>query len=128
MEPLTQELGRAPRIAEIAARTGLSEEGVLEAMELADSRNLLSLDRVLPSGRTVDPAVDDPGLDRVDEKELVSRLLAHLSERERVVLRMRFGEELTQSRIAARLGVSQMMVSRLLARTLSRMRILAQAS
>lgn len=122
-EDLLQELGRSPRISEVAARAGLAVEQVLEAMEVIHSAAPLSLDRPPPADRpTLDPAADDSSFRRVEERQTLSRALARLPEREQEVIRLRFGSELSQAQIASQLGVSQMSVSRVLGRTLTRMR------
>ena len=124
---LTQKLGRSPRVDELARRVGASEEDVLEAMEAGRSYRPASLD--VPS------SADDPGeplssrlggpdaaMSQVDDLVSVSPALAALPERDRELLRLRFFDNLTQSEIAARLGCSQVHVSRLLARALERVR------
>jgi RNA polymerase sigma-B factor len=123
VEDLTQQLARSPRIAEVAARTGLSEEDVLEALELANS-DPVSLDG--PVGHdaesTHDPGADDPGFAAVDNRFDAARLLAELTTREREVFRLRFVDQFSQSEIAALVGTNQMGISRILARNLGRMR------
>lgn len=130
-EELTHTRGRSPTVAEIAGQTALSEEGVLEAMEVGHSDRPLSLDA--PTGDGTEPLATqlgrvDPGFAAVERRELVSALVASLPERERRILHLRFAEDLTQSEIATCLGVSQMHVSRILARTLARLRTWAEAS
>jgi RNA polymerase sigma-B factor len=123
VDDLTQESGRAPSIPELAARAGLSEEQVLEAMEVMHSATPLSLDQPAggDDGRTLDPAGEDGGFRRIDDQGTIARALSRLPERDRQIVLLRFEEELTQSQIAARLGVSQMCISRALSRTLRRM-------
>ena len=77
----------------------------------------------MPSYRRVDARYD-----LVDDGVTIARALKHIPERERLVLALRFGEDLTQSEIAERIGVSQMQVSRLLRRALEQIRILARAA
>jgi RNA polymerase sigma-B factor len=122
----TQDLGRAPTVAEIASRARVSDEEVLEAQELASVFHLETLDAPAPGG---DPSGarrqlgrPDPGLGAVDDRLVLHGLLEGLPERERAIVHLRFVEELTQSEIAAHLGLSQMQVSRILARTLASMR------
>ena len=119
LDDLTHELGRSPRIAEVAARTGLSEEQVLEAMEV---RCPLSLDLPQRDGSSLEPSEADSWTERLEDGALVDSLLASLTERQREVIRMRFAEGLSQREIGQRLGVSQMAISRLLAKTLGQMR------
>jgi RNA polymerase sigma-B factor len=124
LEDLTQQLGRSPRMPELAERADLTVEQVIEALELGDANRPLSLD--LPTGdgegRLPEPGQDDRGFARIDHRELLETLLARLSDRERQVLHLRFVEERTQAEIATKIGMSQMYVSRLLTRTLARLR------
>jgi RNA polymerase sigma-B factor len=124
LDDLTAQLGRSPLIPELARGTGLTEEQVLEAMELGGANRLLSFD--VPAGegggRLFDPGREDSGFAAVDRRALLGVLLARLSDRERQVLHLRFVEGRTQAEIAKQLGVSQMYVSRMLTRTLSRLR------
>jgi RNA polymerase sigma-B factor len=124
LDDLTQELGRSPRIPDVAARAGLTDEQVLEAMELGGAQRPLSLDIPVGEGdgRLLDPGGEDGAYGAVEGRVLIGTLFARLSERERQVLQMRFGDELTQAEIAKHIGVSQMYVSRLLGRTLARLR------
>ena len=107
---LTQELNRAPKVAELAARSGRTEEEVLEAP--------VGEDRTLGDGL----GGDDPALLDVELHESLGPALATLPERERRILQLRFYGNQTQSQIAAQLGISQMHVSRLLAKTLKQLR------
>ncbi len=120
-----QDLGRAPTIGEIAKRTGLSEEDVLEAMETAHAYTTVSLDA--PSDEEGGASVDRFG--KVEEQyELlegwtsVAPAIKSLPQRERTILYLRFFRGLTQTQIAEELGMSQMHVSRLLSRTLASLR------
>jgi RNA polymerase sigma-B factor len=128
-DQLTQELGRSPTISEVAAETGLSEDRVLEAMELGSAQHMMSLDA--PPAEEDGPACFEPGHDdmafsQVEGQALLGALMRRIPPREREILRLRFEEELTQAEIADRIGVSQMYISRLLARTLARLRVLAR--
>jgi RNA polymerase sigma-B factor len=126
--PLGQELGRPPTVAEVAASTGFSEEDVLEAMEANRAYTAGSLDA--PTGDRDDGDAglaarlggDDVGHVDVEHRMLVESLLEELPERERTIVRLRFWDGWTQSQIADSIGISQMHVSRLLARTLERLR------
>lgn len=127
VEDLTQELRRSPRIPEVARHTGLSEEHVIEAMELGDRHKPISLDA--PAGpdstdRRFEPGEPDAAIERIERDDMLSWAMCRLSPDEREVVRLRFVEELTQSEIAARVGTSQMKVSRVLAHALRRMRAL----
>jgi RNA polymerase sigma-B factor len=122
---LTHQLGRSPTIAELARATRSSEEEVLEAMEAAQAYRSASIDGQAGSHHEAGDAqlgVDDLGLFQAENRLLVEELLAHLAPREQLLLRLRFYDEMTQQQIAERLGVSQMHVSRLLARCLEDLR------
>jgi RNA polymerase sigma-B factor len=127
-EQLARELGRAPTLAEVAERTGHSEEQVLEAREAAGAYRAVSLDRPRDDDEEGEGSVgaamgtEDPGFGEAEDAATVQRLMRVLSEREREVLRLRFAEDLTQSEIGARVGVSQMHVSRLIRQAISQLR------
>ncbi|TMD56527.1 MAG: SigB/SigF/SigG family RNA polymerase sigma factor [Chloroflexi bacterium] len=119
-EDLKKELSRTPRVAEIAERLKVSEEEVLEAMEMSPAHAPLSLNASVGS----DPGEDsrslfeslgnvDTNLDRVEMRDVLRRAMEHLTPRERSIMAMRFYDEMSQSEIAKRLGISQMHVSRL---------------
>jgi RNA polymerase sigma-B factor len=118
---LSQELGRPPTPSEIAARAGVTEEGVLEGMEAGGLYRLASIDSQsdddapTPSARL--GALDDE-LAAVDDRVLVEDLLRALPEREQRIVYLRFYEGLTQSEIAEEVGISQMHVSRMLMKSL----------
>ena len=124
---LSQRLGRAPRIPEIAHEIGVREEEVLEAMEVGGAYRSASLDA--PVGETRDGSglaerlgAADSNFDLVEHRAVIERALGSLPEREQTILRLRYFDELTQSEIAEQVGVSQMHVSRLLARSLADLR------
>jgi RNA polymerase sigma-B factor len=123
-DDLTQEFGRSPCISEVAARAGVSEDEVLEAMDLAHSVMPMSLDHPGngSDGATIDPGITDPGFGRVEDHQLVTKLIARLPQREQRIMRLRFEHELSQAQIAAELGVSQMCISRILTRTIRLLR------
>lgn len=116
---LQAELNRAPTIAEIGARVGLEPDEVLAALEVSPAQRSLSLEAPQTSGGDETSTLgdrlgrDDENLERVEAKELLDRVMAHLSPRERTILALRFVEELPQTEVAKRLGISQMHVSRL---------------
>jgi len=128
---LTQELARAPTVREIADHVGASEEHVLEALDASRAYTADSLDA--PTGdddrySAADTlAVHDDRFEYLDSWQTVAPLLRELPERERTILYMRFFEEKTQTEIAQELGISQMHVSRILARTLTGLRQGAEA-
>lgn len=123
-DDLHQERGRPATLAELSERTGLDEEATIQALEVRSLYRLGSLDAPPHGGDPTswDAGASDDGFERADDRDLLRRLLARLSEEERELLRLRFCEQLSQSDIAARIGVSQMHVSRLLASLLVRMR------
>ena len=100
---------------------------MLEAHEAYAAYRAVSLDRPRDDAEAGDDLIDvigveEPGYRRADDAATVERLMSVLSDREREVLRLRFAEDLTQSEIGARVGVSQMHISRLLSRTLTQLR------
>jgi RNA polymerase sigma-B factor len=123
---------RPPTPAELAQATGLSLEGVLEALEVAGVQRALSLDAPTSSaedsGATLGDLLgeDDAELARATDRALLASLMRTVAPREREILRLRFVEDLTQSQIGERIGVSQMQVSRLLRGALVRMRAAAR--
>jgi RNA polymerase sigma-B factor len=120
-EELTQELGRHPRIDELAERLEVGEEDVLEALEAGAAHRADSLDAPLGDGdRTASDKLGegDVGFGRAEGRMIVEDLLATLPERERTILELRFYDNLSQEEIAERIGVSQSYLSRLLRRTL----------
>lgn len=122
-ETLSQVNGRSPTIAEIAAEIGTTEERVIEAMDAERGYWLASLDAPRDeSGEGIELASIDEGFERVLNRHQLEVLLPDLSRRERVILERRFFRGWTQERIARDIGVSQMQVSRLLAKTLSDLR------
>jgi RNA polymerase sigma-B factor len=124
---LSQRNGRAPTVAELAAHLELSEDDVLEGLESANAYAAVSLDApdIADDDSTAVSdslgAVDD-ALEGVVYRESLKPLLERLPPREKNILMLRFFGNMTQSQIAADLGISQMHVSRLLARTLAQLR------
>ncbi|SED98908.1 SigB/SigF/SigG family RNA polymerase sigma factor [Streptomyces sp. TLI_105] len=129
-DELSSRLGRAPRVAELAPLMDLSEEQVIEAQLAANGYRSASLDAAIGSGDDEDDDAaladllgeEDPALELVEDFHVLAPLVEALDERDRLLLHLRFVEELTQTQIGERLGVSQMHVSRLLARSLGRLR------
>ncbi len=124
---LFHELSRSPTIAELAHSTGLSEEDVLEAIDSSHAYATVSLDAQFASdspGAPTPPTAGDAAvaLEGVENRASLRPLLEQLSERERQIVLLRFFGNMTQSEIAAEVGVSQMHVSRLLSRSLARLR------
>jgi len=126
-EELAHSLGRAPTVAELSARLGVSEEEVLEGLESANAYSTVSLDAGSETddgpGAMLDTiGIDDDALEGVEYRESLRPLLARLPARERQILLLRFFRNMTQSQIAAATGISQMHVSRLLSHALAVLR------
>jgi RNA polymerase sigma-B factor len=122
---LSQELGRSPTIPEIAHSAKVSEEEVVEAIEAGHAYRFTSLDA--PSGEdesalSTQLGVEDQNLIDSEHRVALSPLISRFSPREQTILHLRFFEGMTQSEIASRLGISQMHVSRLLARSQAQLR------
>lgn len=135
-ELLTSKRGHPPTIGEIAEYLELDQEKVLDALQVAQARSSVSLDAPPRPGdgeEDLEPRADtigvqDEGYALVEDSSAVAHALSSLSARERHILSLRFAEEMTQSEIAAQVGLSQMQVSRLLRHSLDRMRTIAGAS
>lgn len=124
---LTQELGRAPTVAELSVRLSLPTDLVIEGLESANAYNTLSLDAPDQNESDATTVLDglggeDEALESVEYRESLKPLLAQLDTREKRILTLRFFRGMTQSQIAEEIGISQMHVSRLLARTLTELR------
>ena len=122
---LSQDLGRAPTVREIAVRTGLSDEEVLEAQETAQAYTTASLDAPTDDeGSTTGDRLgtEEESFEFLEGWATVAPAIRGLPPRERHILYLRFFRGLTQTRIAEELGISQMHVSRLLSRTLTVLR------
>src|SRR3954468_18100173 len=118
-------LGREPSIAEIATRMKVSSEQVIEAMEARLAYRVESLDAPAEPGDERDnwrtAGAVDAGFETAEQSALLSRALKALPEREAALVRLRFQEDLSQSEIGRKLGISQMHASRLVSRALARM-------
>jgi RNA polymerase sigma-B factor len=126
-DALEQRLDRSPTVAELAAHLSLSEEEIVEGLSASNAYETRSIDAPADaedaeSTLTRRLAVEDAGFDATLNHESLKPLIAALPSRDREILAMRFGEELTQSEIGQRLGLSQMHVSRLLTRILTHLR------
>ncbi|MEW2070720.1 SigB/SigF/SigG family RNA polymerase sigma factor [Streptomyces sp. NPDC007346] len=130
-EQLTATLGRDPGVAELSEHLGISEEEVIDGLIASNGYTAGSLD--LPLGGTEQGGSDsatyaditgdcDPGMELVENLHALAPLLETLEDRDREIVRMRFGQEMTQAQIGERLGISQMHVSRLLSRLLTTLR------
>jgi RNA polymerase sigma-B factor len=131
LNTLSQDLGRSPTIAEIAERAEVSEEDVLEALEAGHAYRFTSLDAPAAGDEENQALSDqlggeDEGMEEIEHRVALSPLIAQLPPRERTILHLRFFAGRTQSEIATELGISQMHVSRLLARSLTQLRSIAE--
>lgn len=118
-EELTHRFGRPPTVGEVAAELGVDVSSVLHAMEAGHARRASGLEASPTGGDGScvplrELGSPDPGYANVEDRAVLRAAVAHLDDRERQVLRLRFVEELTQPEIAQRVGLSQSYVSRLL--------------
>jgi RNA polymerase sigma-B factor len=130
LNDLSASLGRSPTIGELAESTGLTREEVIEGLEVRmayDTSPLDSSGQADDDGWAARLGQEDAALEQVEYHAVLERTLRALPERERVLLHMRFAEDLSQSEIARRVGVSQMHVSRLLRRAVARLQAAAAA-
>jgi RNA polymerase sigma-B factor len=131
---LAAELGRSASVAEVAARVGISTEEALGAMQVRRTSDPLSLDAPRAGGPEEGQSyadilgAEDEGLELIEYEATLASSIRQLPARDRRILQMRFGEDLTQSEIAARVGVSQMQVSRILRRSIERLREIADSA
>ena len=128
-EQMKNELGREPTVGELAERLGVTPDDVTDAMEMGPAYVPVSLDQPISSGdgqdnRSVAEQIGgaDPELERVEMRDVLDRAMEHLTPRERAIMAMRFYEQMSQSEIARRLGISQMHVSRLQRAALEQLR------
>ncbi len=125
---LSAELGRAPTVDDLATATGLSNEGVLDALEARSAHDAESIDTggggddEDPGGRAATIGAEDERLEQVDVRATISSAMGQLTDRDRLIIRLRFVDGLTQTQIAERVGVSQMQISRLLRNALRDLR------
>jgi RNA polymerase sigma-B factor len=127
--------GHQPSVESVALEAGMTIEQALEALEAASARETRSLEQPLGGAgedgevRTVASAVGAPdeGYERAEDRATLAVAMRSLTERERLILHLRFHREMTQTQIAERIGVSQMQVSRLLRRCLAKLRTVAEA-
>jgi RNA polymerase sigma-B factor len=128
-EELARTLGRQPSIAEIGQHLGLEQDEVLAALEVSPAQHTVSLESPLPSASGDDGIElgdrigrEDENLERVEMQALLEQAMAHLTPREREIMVLRFFDQLPQTEVAKRLGISQMHVSRLQRAALEHMR------
>jgi RNA polymerase sigma-B factor len=132
MRELSRREGRSPSAAEVAGMLAMSEEEVLEAMEAASAYEAISLESHRYGGDAEEGATyaervgeEDGRFELVEYEASLAPVLRALPDRDRTVLHLRFVEDLTQAEIADRIGVSQMHVSRIIRRSLERLRAVA---
>jgi RNA polymerase sigma-B factor len=125
---LTQSLGRAPTASDLSEELGAERQEIVECLVAGDAYSVRSIDSPIAgaddSTRSLADTIGevDPDMDHITDRESLRPLLAALSERERAVISMRFFASMTQTQIAEQIGVSQMQVSRILAKTLKQLR------
>lgn len=125
LDELTNELGRSPTVAELARATGAEEEEVIDALDASNAYSTRSLSTPVNDGEGDGAGelsdmigAEDVGFEEIDDGSIIAAGLDALDDRERRIVELRFFEEMTQSQIAAEIGISQMHVSRLLRRAL----------
>jgi RNA polymerase sigma-B factor len=129
VEELTTKLQRSPRVDEIAEYLGVSQEEVLETMEMGRSYNAVSVDSPIEASHDGSQVTlldlvgsEDSGYEEIDRKLLLEKVFVVLTEREREILKMTFFDNLSQKQAGEALGISQMHVSRLQRRALQKLR------
>ncbi|MGC5005497.1 SigB/SigF/SigG family RNA polymerase sigma factor [Streptomyces sp. NBC_00353] len=128
-EELSTRLGRVPKVSELASLMNLTEEEVVEAQIASNGYTSASLDAAIGSDPDEHDATlvgfigeEDPAMELVEDFHALAPLIAGLGERDRLILHLRFVDELTQAEIGRRLNISQMHTSRLISRLLARLR------
>jgi RNA polymerase sigma-B factor len=128
VENLSMELGRSPTVQDLSAKLGATDEEIIEAQELGQVYNLLSLDTELGGDGEAKPATlldyvgsDERGYSMLDDRAGLERAFEVLDRRERIIVYLRFFNNLAQAEIAKRMNVSQMHVSRLQQRALAKL-------
>ena len=129
---LERELLRKPTVPELAARLDISDEDVLEALQASRAHRIGSLDAPAressEEGSTIGERIGtgEPGFERAEQRAVLGRLLNVLSARDRLVLHLRYAEDLTQEQIGQRVGITQMQVSRVLRQCVVKLRRVAE--
>jgi RNA polymerase sigma-B factor len=121
---MTTQLGRSPTVQELADRVEQPFEEVLATIQSQDARRTRSLDEPMGEDITLADSIGarDPEIGLAEMRVLLDGAFDVLSERDQEVLRLRFAEDLTQTEISSRVGVSQMQVSRIIRQALARLR------
>jgi RNA polymerase sigma-B factor len=131
-ERIAGEQGHAPTVNQLAQFLELDVEEVIDALQAIQAYETVSLDAPRPGGDEESPSygetigADDERYELVELDATLASVLGHIPPRQRLILRMRFMEDLTQTEIAERVGISQMQVSRLLRRSLDQLRTLTR--
>jgi RNA polymerase sigma-B factor len=133
IKELSGRLGRSPSVSEVAQNLEVSVEDILSAMEAGQAYEAVSLDAQRSTDEESDTfadsiGVEDERFELVEYEAAIAPTLRALPKRDQLVLQLRFVDDLTQSQIAERIGVSQMQVSRLIRRALARLRTVAESS
>jgi RNA polymerase sigma-B factor len=128
MESLTVELHRSPTIAELAAATGASEEEVVEALESGRAYSSVSIFSGGPEDDEATSLLDCLGVEEeayevFEQRRVLAPAMEQLDPRERLIIHLRFFEGMTQTQVAARIGISQMHVSRLIRKSIENLRL-----
>jgi RNA polymerase sigma-B factor len=122
-EELEHRLGSCPSVTDIATHLGVADEDVLHAMEAGSAYWTASLDAPSPDGEpSTEVGVEDRSFDKALDRQRLQEVLPRLERREQVILKRLYFDGLTQDKVAAEIGISQMQVSRVLARTLAKLR------
>jgi RNA polymerase sigma-B factor len=128
---LSSKLGRSPSVADLAEHLDVTDEEILEALEAGRARGAMSLSA--PRGDEEDGATlgdtlggEEDGFELAEDRATLSTLFEALTPRERVVLELRFQEDMTQAEIGEIIGVSQMQVSRIIRGAIDRLRLAAE--
>jgi RNA polymerase sigma-B factor len=134
VEAVHRRVGRSPSTKELAAELGQTEEEVLETLEAQSAYDAVSLEQQRSDdsqgGDTYADtlATEEESYELVEYEATIAPALKALSPRDRMILHLRFSQDMTQSEIATRIGVSQMHVSRLIRQALARLRVVAKAT
>ena len=131
VDELTAERSDSPSMEAIAAHCGIPVDRVVEALELRVGQRPLSIDAPAqggPDDAVIELGQEEAGFRTLENRQLLAELLDRLPERDRRIVQLRFLEEMTQAQIASEIGVSQMCVSRVLARTIGRLRLWARTA
>ncbi len=124
-DELTAKLGRPPTVRELAEAVGAPVPDVLDSIKSTRARKSRSLDEPLGEDGSLADQLGglDPELERAEMRVLIGEAFAVLSVRDRDILRMRFGRDMTQAEIASLVGLSQMQVSRVIRNSIAKLRL-----